>query len=455
VSDATVASSGLFGELFAGAAVMREVDDRAWLQALLDAEAALARAQAGLGLVPRAAAAEISAAAQADRFDIPSVGRRAGASGNPVVPLVHDLRAAVSIEAARHVHLGATSQDILDTAMVLVAQRAIGALLPDLGAVATSCAQLADVHRNTLIAARTLMQRASPTCFGLKAAGWMVAVDEARVLVDRVRRRCLAVQLGGAAGNLAGLGPDGPRVVAALADELRLAAPTLPWHTDRVRVAELAAALGITCGVLGKVAGDLILLAQTEVGEVGSRADQGRSSSMPHKRNPVQAVLVVAAARRAPGLVATLMGTMLQEHERAAGSWHAEWTTVSDLLAVAGAAAAHGRAALADLVVDGDRMEAVVVADQRLMAEAVAARLTPALGPGEAHDLVRRCVRDAEVRGVPLRALLIAEPSVAAALSEAELDTALDPRAHLGATGELIDSALRAHREVSTDGASG
>ena len=216
MSDPTAASSGLFGELFAGAAVTRQVEDRAWLQALLDAEAALARAQAGLGLVPSAAAEEISAAAQADRFDIASIGQRAGASGNPVVPLVHDLRAAVSTEAARHVHLGATSQDILDTAMVLVARRALGAVLADLDAVAARCAQLADTHRDTLVAARTLMQQAAPTSFGLKAAGWLVAVDEARVLLDGVRRRCLAVQLGGAAGNLAGLGPDGPRVVAAL-----------------------------------------------------------------------------------------------------------------------------------------------------------------------------------------------------------------------------------------------
>lgn len=455
MTDVTEPATGLFGDLFAGAAVTRQVDDRAWLQALLDAEAALARAQARLGLVPAAAAAEITAAAHADRFDIASLGDRAGASGNPVVPLVRDLRAAVSADAAVHVHLGATSQDIVDTAMVLVARRAIVVVLVDLDAVATDCARLALTHRATLISARTLMQRAAPTTFGLKAAGWLVAVDEARVLLDGVRRQRLAAQLGGAAGNFAALGADGPRVLAAFAAELGLAVPNLPWHTDRVRLAELGAALGITCGVLGKMAGDLILLGQTEVGEVSERADAGGSSSMPHKRNPVQAILVLAAARRAPGLVATLMTTMLQEHERAAGGWHAEWTTVSDLLAVTGAAAAHSRSLLSDLAVDGARMEARVIGDQRLMSEAVAARLAPVMGRDRAHDVVRRCVADADARGVSLRAALTAEPSVAAALSEVELDEALDPRAHLAATGDLIDGALRAHAEVSTDSAGG
>ncbi len=452
MSDHPASGSGLFGELFSGAAVAREVSDRAWLQALLDAEAALARAEAGVGLVPPEAAVEISAACTPDAFDLESIGRRAGESGNPVVPLVRDLRAAVSPGVSRYVHLGATSQDIVDTAMALVAHRALGHLLDDLAAVAADCARLADAHRHTVMAARTLMQQATPTTFGLKAAGWLVAVDEARVLLDHVRSERLAIQLGGAVGNLTALGNDGPAVVAALAEQLNLARPTLPWHTNRVRIAELASALGITCGVLGKMAGDLILLAQTEVAEIQEAAGGGGSSSMPQKRNPVQAILTAAAARRAPGLVATLLTTMVQEHERAAGGWHAEWTTLSELLAITGGAAIHSHTLLAGLFVDVDRMEAQVTGNDVLMAGAVASRLAHSMGADEAHDLVRRCVDTAGARRTSLRAALLEEPRVAAVLSTAELDAVLEPRAHLGANSDLVSAALRAHDDVSTRG---
>jgi 3-carboxy-cis,cis-muconate cycloisomerase len=219
-----------------------------------------------------------------------------------------------------------------------------------------------------------------------------------------------------------------------------------------VRIAELASALGITCGVLGKMAGDLILLAQTEVAEIQEAAAGGGSSSMPQKRNPVQAILTVAAARRAPGLVATLLTTMVQEHERAAGGWHAEWTTLSELLAITGGAAIHSHTLLAGLFVDVDRMEAQVTGNDVLMAGAVASRLAHSMGADEAHDLVRHCVDTAGARRTSLRAALLEEPRVAAVLSTAELDAVLEPRAHLGANSDLVSAALRAHDDVSTGG---
>lgn len=449
MSDVDAEDLGLFGEMYTSAAVAREVNDRAWLQALLDTEAALARAQATAGLMSSAVAAEIGAACRAERFSVANIGRRAAESGNPVIPLVHDLRAAVSPASSGQVHRGATSQDILDTAMMLIAHRALAHVLEDLAAVAASCARLADTHRDTLIAARTLMQQAAPTTFGLKAAGWLVAIDELCEQLIRVRSERLAIQLGGAAGTLATLGDAGPAVAVALADDLQLALPTVPWHTDRVRVAELAAALGAACGTLGKLATDVILLAQTEVAEVRESGDGGGSSSMPQKSNPVRAILTVAAARRAPGLVATLLGTMVQEHERAAGAWHAEWPTLTELVGITGGAAAHTSVLLEGLSIDPERMEAHVAGNDLLMAEAVAGRLAGAMGGERAHDVVRRCVTAARGRGTSLRAALIDEPRVTEALSLEELDAALDPRAHLGSAAHFIDAALRAHRDLS------
>jgi 3-carboxy-cis,cis-muconate cycloisomerase len=324
-------SGGLLGPLFAGSRADTELTDRAFLQAMLDAERALAAASARAGIVPEAAANAIAAVCQADRFDPDDLGRRAGAAGNPVVPLVADLTEAAAAEAgpeaARWVHHGATSQDIIDTAWSLVAVRALGPILDDLDGAAGACAGLAENHRATVMAGRTLGQQALPITFGLKAAGWLAALDEAAAGLDQIRRERLAAQLGGAAGTLASFGTDGVEVVRVYAAELGLAEPALPWHTNRTRVAELAGALGVAAGALGKLGLDVTLLAQTELGEVTEAAEEGRggSSTLPHKRNPVGAVLVVAATRRVPGLVATVLGSMAQEQERAAGAWHAEW----------------------------------------------------------------------------------------------------------------------------------
>jgi 3-carboxy-cis,cis-muconate cycloisomerase len=440
-------AQGLVGPLFGSAAVDAAVSDGAWVCSMLEVEAALAAAAAAGGVIPAAAAAEIAVACREVRVDVDDIGRQALGAGNPVVPLVAALEGRLSASARPHLHRGATSQDILDTALMLLARRALGAIVDDLGGCGEACAALAATHRDTPMAARTLLQQALPTTFGLRAAGWMVAVDEARLGLERVRGHRLAVQLGGAAGTLAALGDAGLDVARRLAAELGLGEPLLPWHTDRVRVAELAAALGTAAGVLGKVAVDVVLLAQTEVGEV--REAEGASSALPQKRNPVNAVLTAAAARRAPGLVATVLAAMPQEHERAAGAWHAEWDTLRDLLRVTGGAAAHARSMLAALRVDPERMRANLAAGGGApLAESVAARLTPALGRGAAHALVRELARAAEERAVGLREVLVNDTAVREHLSPADIDVALDPATHLGAAGTLVDRALAARRDT-------
>ncbi|MEN3306360.1 MAG: 3-carboxy-cis,cis-muconate cycloisomerase [Micromonosporaceae bacterium] len=346
----------LFDSLASSPAVVDATGDRAWLQAMLDVESALARAGAKAGLVPVPAAEAIAAAARAELFDAGDVGRRAVASATPVIPLLSDLRAALPPDVAEHVHLGATSQDIVDTALCLVAYRSCVLILADLAAVADRLAHLTREHRGTVQMGRTLLQQAEPTTFGAVCAGWLVAVDEARAGLVRARGR-LAVQLGGPVGTLAGYGERGPQVVALLAEELGLAEPVLPWHTNRNRVAELAAALGIVSGALAGIALDVALLSQTEVGEV-TEGSPGGSSAMPHKRNPARSVLVTAAAHRVPALVATVLAGMAQEYQRAAGRWQAEWGTVTELLRLVGGTAAHTRELLGDLRVHAGRMRA-------------------------------------------------------------------------------------------------
>jgi len=443
-----LADNALFGPLFGNPDVDREVGERAWLQALLDVERSLAAAQARAGLTPRPAATAIGACCEAGRFDAAGIGRRALATGNPVVPLVQDLRALLPAEAASYVHAGATSQDILDTATMLVSYRALGPILADLRAAASRCAELAEREAGTVMAGRTLLQQALPIVFGLKCAGWLTALDEAASSLDFVRGSRLAIQFGGAAGTLASLGAAGIAVPALLAGELGLAEPVLPWHTNRTRVAELGCALAVASGVLAKIALDVLLLAQTEVAEAGEAGGHGRggSSTLPHKRNPVGAVLVTACTRRLPGLAATLLASMAQEHERGAGGWHAEWETLTEALRLAGAAARHSRQLLAGLRVDATAMRRnLAVTNGLIMAESVVARLAPALGRGAAHELVTRvCARAAE-RGEPLRDALLGEPGVTAHLAAGEMDAALDPGGYLGCAAQFVDRALARH----------
>jgi 3-carboxy-cis,cis-muconate cycloisomerase len=428
-------SGGLFGEVLARGRVREAVSDRAWLQAMLDVEAALARAQAAAGVIAAEHAEAIAAACRAERYDIDDLGAQAVAVGNPAAPLVLALRAQVGDPAAGAVHRGATSQDVVDSAAMLVARRALEPLLDDLGAASDAAARLAGEHRATVMAGRTLLQQAVPISFGLKAAGWLVGLDEAAARLGAVRSTRLAAQLGGAAGSLAALGDSGIEVLSRFARELELAEPVVPWHTARTRVAELAAALGEASGAAAKVAGDVVLLAQTEVGEVreGGEGVRGGSSAMPHKHNPVAAISALAGARQAPGLVANVLAAMEHEHERAAGAWHAEWAPLRSLLGATGSAAAWLRDCLEHLEVDPERMRENL--DDGLLAERVAA----AIGGSGAADVVR----DALAAGRPLADVAREH------LAEDEAARVLDPATYLGASDQLIDRALSAHAHRS------
>lgn len=451
-SSGAGSGTGLFDGVLARGRVREEVGDRAWLQAMLDVEAALARAQARAGLLPAAQAQAITRACRADEFDLGAIGEAAAVSGNPVVPLVRALTEAVPGPAAGAVHNGATSQDVLDSAAMLVADRALGPLLDDLEAAAAAAAGLAAAHQTTVMAGRTLLQQALPVTFGLKAAGWLVALDEVAARLEEVRRTRLAVQLGGAAGTLAALGPAGAEVLAALAAELGLAEPVLPWHTVRTRVAELAGALGAAAGVAGKVARDVTLLAQTEVAEVRERGPAGRggSSTLPHKRNPVAAVAALACAEQAPGLVATLLAAMVQEHERAAGAWHAEWRPLTDLLRTTGSAAAWLRDCLERLEVDPERMRRNLdLTGGLLLAERVTTALAPGLGRLAAHELVQRASAESLAAGRPLAEVLCDQPEVTGLLDQGEVERLLDPAGYLGSAEAFVERALRASRAAA------
>ncbi|GAA4546140.1 lyase family protein [Pseudonocardia xishanensis] len=343
-------NSGLLTPLYGADAVAERLTDEAWIGALLAVEVALSRAAARHGLVAGEDAERVAAAADGLAVDPDALARAAVEGGNPVIPLVRLLREAAGA-AGSAVHPGATSQDVMDTALVLLVRGASGPLLGDLRGAADAAAGLAATHRDTPMMARTLAQQALPTTFGLVAAGWAAGLDAAaRDLASRVA--LLPVQFGGAAGTLAG---SSPAVADTLAELLGLAPQGVPWHTERTRIGALAGALGVAAGACAKVATDVVLLAQTEVGEVSEGAP-GDSSSMPHKRNPIAAVTARASARRAPGLVATLLAAMDHEHQRGAGPWHAEWGTLTDLLATTGGAAARLRTGLAGLKVHPDAM---------------------------------------------------------------------------------------------------
>ena len=347
--------TGLLDALDGDPEVDRAVDDTAIVRAMLDAEAALAHALAGAGMIPTESANAVTEAAGELDLDAAELGRRAAQSGTPVIPLVEALRSVVPESARNAVHLGATSQDIIDTALQLVAKRALGPLLGHLDSAAGRAAELAAEYRSTPALARTLGQPALPTTFGLRTAGWLAGLDTAAAELHRLRTTRLAVQLGGAAGTMSAYGTDGPKIAALLAAELSLRDPGAPWHTERSRVLMLGAALGAAVAACGKVGTDVGLLSQAEVGEV-AEAEPGGSSAMPHKRNPARSVLVVAAARRAPGLVGTLFACGVHEQDRATGSWHAEWPTLRELLRITGGAAARTAQVLAGLHVDAAAM---------------------------------------------------------------------------------------------------
>ncbi|QES10133.1 3-carboxy-cis,cis-muconate cycloisomerase [Streptomyces venezuelae] len=440
------ADVGLLAPVRAASPAERATGDRAFLQAMLDAEAALTRAWARLGLAPRSAAAAVDAAADASRYDLRALAARALPGGNPVIPLVGALRAAVGPEAADQVHRGATSQDILDTAAMLVARRTLDHLLVDLRRTAGALAALAEAHRGTAMPGRTLTQHAVPTTFGLKAAGWYRLVLDAARRVDTVRAG-LPAQLGGAAGTLAAFAEQSTPAAAlelhaAFAEETGLAEPILPWHTARTPVADLAGALAFTAGALGKLAADVLVLARTETGEVTEGAGGG-SSAMPHKANPVAATLIAAAARQVPALASVLFGSLAAEDERPAGAWHAEWQTLRETLRTTGGAARRAAELAAELRPHPTRMrDGLARTGGLIVSERLALALVPHLGRSRSRAVVTRAAaRAAADGGASLIARLRELPELAG-LPDPYWHDLADPSRYLGCAALLVDRAL-------------
>lgn len=441
------------------AGVAAHFSGRSQLQGMLDVEAALAAAEAEAGVIPARSVAPIQAAARAELYDTARIAAEATETGNPVIPVVRHLTAQVAAadaEAARFVHWGATSQDILDTGLVLQLRAAVPDAIGQLTRGIRAAAGHARGYAGATMAGRTWLQQATPVTFGLKAAGWADALDRGRRRLRMALDDALVLQFGGASGTLASLGSRGPAVTGALAARLELSVPDMPWHANRDRLAQLACALGIAAGTAGKIGRDVGLLAQTEVGEVAERPVQGRggSSTMPQKRNPVAATIAVAAAGRAPGLVATMLAAMGQEHERGLGNWQVEWDTLPDLVVVTAAGARAAAAALDGLVVDTERMRANVEASGGiLLAESVAMALAESIGKHEAHACVATACRRAAAEGRPLAGVLADDPAVAAHLDRDEIARRLSADDYLGATRHYIDRVLERVGAAGADGA--
>jgi 3-carboxy-cis,cis-muconate cycloisomerase len=428
---------------------MRRVfSDRGRLQAILDFEGALARAQARAGVVPAAAAVAIAGHCRAELFDIAALSQATAIAGNPAIPIIHELTrlvAAANPAAARFIHWGATSQDAMDTGLVLQLRQGLDLIEAHAQPLCAALAKIAAEHKETPIAGRTWLQHAAPTTFGLKVAGWLCAVARHLERLRGVRPHALALQLGGAVGTLAALGDDAERTTSLLAEELRLRPAEVPWHSHRDRLVEVAVTLGLLVGSLGKMARDIALLTQSEVAEVAEPSAPGRggSSSMPQKRNPVGCATVLAAAMRVPALVSVLLSAMTQEHERGLGGWQAEWETLPEVFLLTAGALFQSRQVVVGLRVDTERMRANLDATGGLCyAEAVSTALARAIGRAAAHELVESACRRAREGGRPLLDVIMSAPEITAHLSAAELKSLFDPQQHVRAAARLVDGAL-------------
>jgi 3-carboxy-cis,cis-muconate cycloisomerase len=425
----SLATTDAFAELFSDASVLR---------AMLDFEVGLARAQARVGMIPTAAADAIAAAAKPEAFDpiqLANDGLLAGALPIPFVKALTERVRASDPAAAGFVHWGATSQDVADTALVLLLKRAQTLLESDLLQLENALVRLAETHAHTVMLGRTLLQAAPPITFGLKAAGWLGSIQRSHTCLSAAFGEALMLQLGGATGTLASLGPHGVAVGRELAKELELGFPDAPWHTHRDRLAALICTCGVLTGSLGKMARDISLLMQNEVGEASEPGGPGRggSSTMPHKRNPSGCVVALAAANRAPGLVANFLSGMVQEHERAAGAWQAEWPTVAALIQATGAAVASMREVAQGLSVDEARMRANIEATRGVIfGERAMMLLGEKVGRDAAHKLLERATRQSVTQGRRLHEVLGEMAEVSQHLDAATLRSIEVPEEYLG-----------------------
>ena len=442
--------SELFGPLFGDAAVAACFSDDARLQCLLDVEVALARVQGRLEIIPAEAAARIEACATLDNIDRAQIRAGLERDGVPVIALVAALREAAGAEAGPYVHWGATTQDIMDTGLVLQLRAALEALTPGLEGTAAALCGLAERHRRTVMAGRTHGQQAVPIAFGLKAAGWALPLLRHLERLRQLRPRLLVVQLGGAAGTLSALGDRGIEVMEALAAELGLGPCTLPWHTQRDGLAELAAWLVLVSGSVAKMAQDVILLSQSEVGEVAESGEaRGGSSTMPQKRNPMRSEQIVAAARKNAVLLSAVHHALVQEHERGTHGWQLEWLSLPEMAVLTGGTLKHGRALAENMLVDPERMRANMArAGDLVLSEAVAYALARHMPRAEAHERVAAAGRAALAEG---RSLVdVVRQTFAAENPDADIDwdRLADPERYLGSADALIDRVLEKAREL-------
>ncbi len=439
------ADSPVFGTLYGSDAMRAIWDERAFLQRMLDVEAALARVQARLGIIPAEAAEAITAAARVENLRTDELANSVRNVGYPVVGVVRGLSRAAGEEAGRWTHWGATTQDIMDTAVVLQVRDWLALVRKELLATASALAGHAERHRRTVMAGRTHLQHALPTTFGLKCAIWLMPLPDHVERLDQLRPRVERVEFGGAAGTLASLGDRGIPVLEGLAAELGLGAPPAPWHVARDGLAEAVGLLGLICGSFAKMAADMILLSQTEVGEVSEPyvAGRGGSSTMPQKRNPIASEYVLAAQRGVQALVPLMQGAMADDHERGTGPWQAELLALPQAFVLAGGALEHARTIAEGLVVDADRMRRNLAATGgAIMAEAVMMGLAPQLGREAAHHAVKHATDRALESGGGLAAALMEETEVATHMDRAAIDRLTDPASYLGATDAFIDRVL-------------
>ncbi|NBA94722.1 3-carboxy-cis,cis-muconate cycloisomerase [Pseudomonas sp. R5(2019)] len=435
---------------------MREVfSDHGRVQGMLDFEAALARAEARVGVIPAEAVAPISAACRAELYDFAALGEAIATAGNSAIPMAKALGREIARnnpEAERYVHLGATSQDAMDTGLVLQLRAALALIEADLARLGDALAVQAQRYADTPLAGRTWLQHATPVTLGMKIAGWLGAVSRSRQRLQELAPRLLTLQFGGASGTLAALGNQAFAVAEALADELNLSLPEQPWHTQRDRLVEFASVLGLIAGSLGKLGRDVSLLMQTEAGEVFEPAAPGKggSSTMPHKRNPVGAAVLIGTATQVPGLLATLFSAMPQEHERSLGLWHAEWETLPQICCLVSGALQQALLIAEGMEVDAARMRRNLELTQGLvLAEAVSIVLAQRLGRDAAHHLLETCCKRAVAEQRHLRAVLGDEPTVTAELSADELDRLLDPAHYLGQATTWVERAVAEHTRLS------
>jgi 3-carboxy-cis,cis-muconate cycloisomerase len=440
----------VLGDLFGTAGMRAVFSDRARVQAMLDVEAAIARAEAETGVIPKDAAAPIALACRTDDYDLAELGRQTALAGNPAIPLVKMLTAKVAGDAKRYVHWGATSQDIIDTGAILQIRTGLDLLIAELAAVADAAARLADAHRKTPMAGRTFLQQALPITFGYKAAVWLGLAARAHGRLKALQRDALVLQFGGAAGTLASLGNDGVKVAETLARELNLALPDMPWHSARDRFADIGATVAIAAGSMAKIATDIALMMQTEVGEVFEPAAEGKggSSTMPHKRNPVGAAATIAAATQAEARVPLLLAALHADHERGTGAWHMEWTPLPELFVLTSGAVAQTHTALEGLTVDAPRMRENLERTQGLIfAEAAMMALAPAIGRGVAHNKIEEASHQAIAATRHLRDVLMADQEIVGALGKAKIEALFDPMNQIGSSDAFVSRALASWRQ--------